>query len=141
MNVPSLKDVGENLKAYAVIWGVMGAASLWVVSVNQGIRHQSEILESLKRQDAVQDDVLVRVNKIQAFQRDSLTTTADLYFLWNQSQRQHRTMWRAIEKAGGGRGYQDRPPLYQGYGPTPDKFQLWFDPAPTDWLEAKAGGQ
>lgn len=109
---------------YKVFGGVVVVATIFVLSVNQDHVDQAEIKARLKIQATVQDDVLVRQDRIFTYMKDSLTTNSDIDALLAQTQGVHDDLYKRID----GKNYVPGRILYRKtYGPMPSKhFEHWF---------------
>ena len=114
---------------YKIVGGIIVAVTIFVLSINKDHVDQAEIKSYLKIQAVVQDDVLVRQDKMFDYMRDTLTTNEDINSLLAQAQGVHDDLYKKVNKLeGDGGGYRYGRGIYRKeYGPMPpEKFRNWF---------------
>lgn len=115
----------------------------WIAAQTHTTIHQAVIEKKLDDQSTVTVENTVLLKNIQTYQKDSLVSNSDMNFLLGQSRARDRNFDNRLRKI------EHRPiqegigrwEYYPAFGPVPEKYALWFDPAiPVSWLKSKADG-
>lgn len=124
-----LESIVETGKQLWWVWVSMAAVIGWGLRVDRGVENQVRLERKFdKFSEAVADDVLSRLPRMERFERDSLVSNSDFKFYFKQHGAEHRDMWRQIERANHTAvTHRDRPRYYPQYGPIPDKMTDWFE--------------